>query len=213
MSRVPGRSCLSSGCHLHHPASWDPPTAVPGRPPLAGHPALQLLPGAPRGGSVLGAPAPGPPGDAGAGRGAGMAGGQLAGGLSEQIAGPSSQRDGTLFLAARSPGVLSFTRLFTPGSGDGEGQLVPGEPSAWGAPSWTPLPGGSGRGTRPAPAAPAQPAAPGPSQIHPLGTPPSRPGPLPAGTGSCRCSRPHTYRAVGELPSGDPHVPVTPMSR
>lgn len=52
------------------------------------------------------------PGEAGTGRGAQMAAGR---GTAERADCRARAASGTLFLAARRPGVLSFTHLFTPG--------------------------------------------------------------------------------------------------
>lgn len=102
-------------------AGWDPflRGARPFPPPLAGHSALQLLPSFPRG--LLGT------GCLGSlpclvrlvpGRGAEVAGGgQGAAGRGEAESADCRARaaSGTLFLATHSPGVLSFTHLFTAG--------------------------------------------------------------------------------------------------
>ena len=157
MSHVPGRACpllparrsgvssATSSLSQQPSAAWwvllcpspcapgpagTPSAAVPGRlPPHAGRPALQLLPGFPpraAGRWVPGLPAL--PGEAGAGRGAEMAGGgqRAAGrGKAERADCKARAASGTLFLAARSPGVLSFTHLFTPGRRGLRGAALP----------------------------------------------------------------------------------------
>lgn len=188
---------VTSATHLFSAASaGTPPLQCPAVPPY-----WACCPSAaarvPRGGSVLGAPAPAPPGMLALGEELEWPGGQLAGGLSRQIAGPSSQRD--VILSRPQPRGVEFHPLVYSRPRGRQGPARPREAERQGAPSWTPVPGGSRMGTRPASTAPAQPAAPGPSQLHPLQTPPSRPGPLPAGTRSCQYSRPHAYRVVGDL--------------
>lgn len=68
------------------------------------------------------------PGEAGAGKGAEMAGGgqRAAGrGKAERADCRARAASGTLFLATRSPGVLSFTHLFTPGPRGRRGTAFP----------------------------------------------------------------------------------------